>query len=708
MMARVRSSDAPPVGVEHATEIPRGARRPGQSWGQLSRAAQVYVVAVIAAGAYSIVAFLPLSFPRPFLFAFLLITSCLTSVWKVNLPIPLASGSTLSVSYAADLMTLLLLGPRAAVLVAAAGVWTQCTVKIKRPYPLYRTIFSIAAEALTMAVTGVLYGWLGGPSAPVDWSSLARPLVGTIGTYFVVNTGLIAAAIALTSQRTFVQVWFEDFLWSGASFMVAGTAGAAAAVVIARAEHWKAVLMLAPVYLTYRTYQVFVGRLEDRDRHALETRRLHEETVAALSLARQAEHALAAEKDRLAATVAELTRLEAARKQLLERERAARESAEEGNRLKDQFLATVSHELRTPLNAILGWADMLRRNKLDEPSRGRAADAIYENAKRQTRLIDELLDVAGIVSGKLRLERTVVDLEQVLRGALEVVQPAADAKGVAIASQVDAQIRTVYCDGTRLQQIAWNLLSNAVKFTQPGGEVKVRLRQAQGAAEMTVSDNGAGIPSEFLPWVFEPFRQADASHTRRHGGLGLGLSIVRHLVEAHGGSVSVWSAGEDQGATFAVRLPIVAAPQEYAPGSSHLASSEPGASLRGMSVLVVDDDYESREVVAAHLASRDAVVLTAESAAQALETLQREHVDVMLADIAMPGEDGYSLIRRIRALDASAASIPAAALTALARDEDRKQVLEAGFQLHLAKPIDGRSLIAAVASLGKWHAASEI
>jgi CheY-like chemotaxis protein len=227
---------------------------------------------------------------------------------------------------------------------------------------------------------------------------------------------------------------------------------------------------------------------------------------------------------------------------------------------------------------------------------------------------------------------------------------------------------------------------------------------------MTVSDNGAGIPSEFLPWVFEPFRQADASHTRRHGGLGLGLSIVKHLVEAHGGNVSVWSAGEGQGATFAVRLPIVAAPQEYAPGpaGSHSASSDLGTSLRGMSVLVVDDDYESREVVAAHLASRQALVLTAESAAQALETLQREHVDVLLADIAMPGEDGYSLIRRIRALDASAASIPAAALTALARDEDRKQVLDAGFQLHLAKPIDGRSLIAAVASLGKWHAASEI
>jgi signal transduction histidine kinase/CheY-like chemotaxis protein len=707
--SRVPSDDAEPAGVEPSSRKTDIDQRPTrQSLRDLSLAAQAYVLAVIAAGVYSIVAFLPLSFPRPLLFAFLLVTSCLTSIWKVNLPIPLASGSTLSVSYAADLMTLLLLGPRAAVLVAAAGVWTQCTVKIRRPYPWYRTVFSIAAEAVTMAVSGLVYSWLGGPSAPVDVSPLARPLVATIATYFVVNTGLVAAAIALTSKRTFTQVWLEDFLWSGASFMVAGTAGAVAAVVIARGEHWKAVLMIAPVYLTYRTYQVFVGRLEDRDRYALETRRLHEETVAALSLARQAENALAAEKDRLAVTVAELTRLEAARQQLLERERAARETAEEGNRLKDQFLATVSHELRTPLNAILGWADMLRRNILDESRRDRASEAIYENATRQTRLIDELLDVAGIVSGKLRLERTVVDLEQVLRGAMEVVQPAADAKGVAVAIHVEAPLSGVYGDGGRLQQIAWNLLSNAVKFTQTGGEVQVRLRRTQGAAEITVTDNGAGIPAEFLPWVFEPFRQADASHTRRYGGLGLGLSIVKHLVEAHGGSVSVSSPGEGWGATFTVRLPIraVAPDHAQAAGTAHSASKEQGASLHGLSVLVVDDDYESREVVAAHLSSRNAVVLKAESAAEALETLRRERVDVLLADIAMPGEDGYALIRRIRALDARAASIPAAALTALAREEDRQRVLDAGFQLHLAKPIDGRSLVAAVKSLGHWHAAS--
>ena len=338
-------------------------------------------------------------------------------------------------------MALLLLGPEAAMVVAVAGAWLQCTFRVKRPYPAYRTVFSMAAEAITMGATGIAYVWLGGVLAPFEFAQLARPLVATIATYFVVNTGLIAGAIASTSERSWWKVWRDDFLWSGASFMVAGTAGAAAAVVIARREHWKAALMLAPVYLTYRTYQVFVGRLEDQKRHTAETQRLHKETIEALMLARHAEHALAQEKERLASTVAELTRLEEMRKQLLQRERSARASAEEANRLKDQFLAMVSHELRTPLNAILGWADMLRSGRLETDGRERASESIYGNAKRQARLIDELLDVARIMSGKLRLERTAVDLEEVVRGAIDVVQPAADAKGVSIKIEADVGAR---------------------------------------------------------------------------------------------------------------------------------------------------------------------------------------------------------------------------------------------------------------------------
>ncbi len=417
-------------------------------------------------------------------------------------------------------------------------------------------------------------------------------------------------------------------------------------MVIARGEHWTAVLMIAPVYLTYKTYHVFIGRLEDRDRHAAEARRLHQETVSALSIARNAERELAAEKDRLAETVAELTRLEVTRQELLERERAARASAEEGNRLKDQFLATVSHELRTPLNAILGWADMLRTQKIDEPMRERANQSIYENARRQARMIDELLDVARIVSGKLRLERTAVDLEQVVRAALEMVQAAAEAKQLTIVVNADPSIDDVYGDASRLQQIVWNLLSNAVKFSEDRGRVVVRLARAQGATEITVTDDGVGIPQEFLPWVFEPFRQADASSTRLHGGLGLGLSIVKHLVEAHGGTISASSAGEGFGSTFIVRLPIRADRAIAAPPQS--AGVESAPMLDGVSVLVVDDDPGSRDVAAAHLRSRHAVVRTAESSAEAIEILRTEHVDVLLADIAMPGEDGYALIRKVR------------------------------------------------------------
>ncbi len=679
----------------------RGGGRAKTTFADLSKTAQVYVLAVIAAGIGAVIVWFPLSVANPWLFLFLLATSCLTSLWKINLPIPLASGSTLSVSYAADLMALLLLGPRPALVIALAGVWTQCTVKIKRPYPWYRTTFSIAAEALTMVATGVVYQLLGGPLMPDEFSGLARPLVGAVATYFIVNTGLIAAAIASTSNRTVWEVWLEDFSWSGASFMVAGTAGAVGAVVIARGEHWKALLMIAPVYLTYRTYQVFVGRLEDRDRHAAEARALHQETISALSLAREAEHALAGEKDRLAATVAELTRLEGIRQEMLDRERTARETAEEGNRLKDQFLATVSHELRTPLNAILGWADMLRTHRIDETMRNRASESIYENARQQARMIDELLDVARIVSGKLRLERSAVDLEQVVRAAVDVVQAAAEAKHVTIDLDMDPSIRGVYGDGSRLQQIVWNLLSNAVKFTEDGGRVAVRLLNAHSAAELIVSDDGAGIPSEFLPWVFEPFRQADASSTRRHGGLGLGLSIVKHLVEAHGGTITASSAGEGHGSTFTVRLPIRTASEHVSVVHAPLMAAAPVLSLEGVSVLVVDDDRESREVAAAHLASHQAIVWTAPSVAEAFEILQREPIDVLLSDIAMPGEDGYALIKKVRALNAGVATIPAAALTALARDEDRQRALSAGFQLHLAKPIDGQSLVAAVVGLAK-------
>jgi signal transduction histidine kinase/CheY-like chemotaxis protein len=636
----------------------------GLSWRELPRAAQLYASLVILAGAAVFLQFWPDSIPKPVLFATLLVIGCVMSTWKVTLPIELSSGSTLSVSYAADLMALLLLGPRLAMVIAVAGVIAQCTVHVKQRYPLYRTVFSAAAEALTMGATALMYETLGGSIGTVAFLDLAKPLVGAISTYFCVNTVLVAAAIGLSTHRSVWRVWRDDFLWSGASFMVAASAGACAAVVIDRGEVWLAVLMLAPVYVSYRTYQLFVGRLD-----------------------------------------------------LLERERSARASAEEANKLKDQFLAIVSHELRTPLNAVLGWADILRRGALGPERQERAFRAIYDSARRQAQLIDELLDVSRIMSGKLRLELSPeVDVQDTVAKALEIEQPAADAKRIQIVTDARGPIGTICADSCRVQQIVWNLLTNAIKFSSDGGAIRIRIRREPTTVEMSVTDGGQGITNDFLPFVFESFRQAEAATTRRQGGLGLGLSIVRHLVEAHGGSVKAESPGEGLGATFVVRLPIVAmcaTPAEAAAATLaarvELPPDGPIASLSGLSVLVVDDDRESLAIVAEYLTGQQATVLTAASAIQAFDILRRERVDVLLADIAMPEEDGYSLIRRIRAsAPGETAAIPAAALTSFARAEDRQLALEAGFHLHVAKPVDPRRLIEAIAMLGHERLASRV
>ena len=404
------------------------------------------------------------------------------------------------------------------------------------------------------------------------------------------------------------------------------------------------------------------------------------------------------------AAVTDITNRKEMEAALLERGR----DAEHANRLKDQFLAMVSHELRTPLNAVLGWADILQRGEIDHTKRGRALEAIYTNAGRQVQLIDELLDVSRIMSGKLRLERRAIDLAEVVRTALDVVQPSADRKRIDLALETDPSLRTFYADPGRLQQIVVNLLSNAIKFTPDGGAVHMRVRRADSMVEMSVTDTGQGIPRDFLPSVFEPFRQADETMTRRHGGLGLGLSIVRHLVEAHGGTVRAESAGESQGSTFIVRLPTVAVfadqkDADIATSTSELPAPQPvPGCLEAISVLVVDDDADGRELVAATLEHYGAGVLTAASAAEAFDLLQTKRVNVLLTDVAMPDEDGYSLIRRLRASQPpQRASIPAAALTSFAREEDRQQAFQAGFQLHLAKPIDSRSLVQAVVNLAQ-------
>ena len=639
-----------------------------------SLAARAYVAAVILAGAAALVLSFPTELRHPSWFAGLLLLSCVTSIWKVNLPIALVSGSTLSVSYAADLMSLLLLGTREATIIAVVGVWAQCTINVKRPYPLYRTAFSLAGEALTMMATGAVYYRLGGPLGPFDVAAMPRPIVAAIVTYFVVNTGLIAAAIGLSTGRSVLDVWRRDFLWSGGSFFVAGSAGAIGAVLIERGAVWVAVLMVAPVYLTYSTYRVFVGRLDDQRRH----------------------------RERLSAALEEMTQLEQQRNELLEREQAARTSAEDANRLKDQFLAIVSHELRTPLNAILGWSDILQRGRLDTIKRDRAVRAIYDSARRQARLIDELLDVSRIISGKLRLERTIVDWDEVVGAAVDTARPAAEAKRIELDVHIDPTAGLFFGDAERLQQVVWNLVTNAVKFTPVGGQIRIRLWRHEEEIRLSVTDTGEGIPAHFLPSMFEAFRQADGSAARRHGGLGLGLSIVKHLVEAHGGTISADSAGPGRGSTFVITLPIPQAHLTVGPEVAPIRAGvgvDGGLSLEGTRVLVVDDDDAGRDVVAAHLEARDAKVTGAASAGEALAILERERFDVLLVDIAMPGRDGYELIRAIREMSQACATIPAAALTAFARSEDRRRSLESGFQMHLTKPIDAGTLIDAVATL---------
>ncbi len=436
-------------------------------------------------------------------------------------------------------------------------------------------------------------------------------------------------------------------------------------------------------------WKIFASRLADLRRYT-ESTQLHKEAMRALTDARRAEQALGGEKERLAAALAEMTRLEEIRKHLLEREQGLRASAEEANRLKDEFLAVVSHELRTPLNAVLGWAQMLRHDNLDESKKQRALTAIFQNAARQAELIDELLDVSRITSGKLRLERGWVDWSRIVNAALDVIQPAAQAKRIAVSIEVERGVGPYFGDGARLQQIVWNLMTNGVKFTPEGGALRVAVTQSPEMVEVIVADTGPGIPREFLPSVFEPFRQADGSTTREHGGLGLGLAIVRHLVEAHGGTITAESR-EGQGATFTVRLPIRVSDGLGEP-PSELPAPKPSQSWRsmeGISVLIVDDDVASREVIAAYLSDRKATVFCASSAAEALALLRRERVDVLLADIAMPGQDGYELLRQVRALPPPHRSrIPAAALTAFARQTDRQRTAEAGFQAHLVKPID--------------------
>jgi len=402
----------------------------------------------------------------------------------------------------------------------------------------------------------------------------------------------------------------------------------------------------------------------------------------------------------------------AERELLLEQEKSARELAEAASRAKDDFLATVSHELRTPMTAIIGWASILHMHPEPE-TLAEGLDAIQRNAQVQAQLIDDILDIARITSGKLRLNMRDVELSQVIDAAIATVKSAADAKHIRLVKEYAAHGH-VWGDPDRLQQIFWNLLANAIKFTPKRGEVRITTESAASKWMVKVTDSGKGINPEFLPHIFERFRQADSSTTRRHGGLGLGLSIVRHMVELHGGTVSALSEGEDKGSTFIVELPIAAIEREGAAGlTSFMAIPKDDAAicdkLAGLRVLVLDDEPDARRVIEAVLARCGVEVTLVGSVGDAMGILMSDHaVDAVISDIAMPEEDGYAFIRRLRTAEASrrGKNVPVAALTAYTRPEDRQHALEAGFNSHIPKPVQPGELIEAVAHLARREVAA--
>ncbi|MBD1878962.1 response regulator [Coleofasciculus sp. FACHB-T130] len=403
------------------------------------------------------------------------------------------------------------------------------------------------------------------------------------------------------------------------------------------------------------------------------------------------------------------------RTRLLARAQEARTQAESANRMKDEFLATLSHELRSPLNAMLGWTSLLRTRKFDAATTARAIETIERNAKAQARLIEDLLDVSRIIRGQLRLTVRPLELIPVIESAINTVRPAADAKNIQVHLLLDTFVGSISGDPDRLQQIIWNLLTNAIKFTPEGGRVQVYLQGDRSHVEILVSDTGEGISAEFLPYVFDRFRQADNSITRSYTGLGLGLAIVRHLVELHGGTVRAESPGEGQGSTFIVKLPLLnsAGVKKRAEEAQSLCRSQSSAPnpqesprptlwespLDGLQILVVDDEADARELLKSILEQYGAEAIAAASAEEAIATIQQSKPDLLISDIGMPNEDGYSLIRRVRALEAEKGQIPSVALTAYVRADDQKAALSAGFQSHVAKPIDPTELIAVVASL---------
>jgi PAS domain S-box-containing protein len=410
---------------------------------------------------------------------------------------------------------------------------------------------------------------------------------------------------------------------------------------------------------------------------------------------------------KIARDITEQKAIEREREMLLTRERDMRAEAQKASRIKDEFLATVSHELRTPLNAILGWATLLKRRDTKHEIGLKGIDAIERNAKAQAQLIEDLLDVSRIISGRMRLDVKPVRLTPIIRAAVESVKPAADAKQISVGVTIDRAADELRADDARLQQVMWNLLSNSIKFTQRGGKVHVRTSLRDSKAEITVTDNGEGIPQDFLPFIFDRFQQADASYTRVHGGLGLGLAITRHLIEMHGGTIEAESEGQGQGSTFKIKLPIAAVMTKSSSDSDQgkrpmrdLLDAEMTSQLSGARILAIDDSADTRDLLRIVLEQYGANVKTASSAREALVVMTHWKPDVLVCDIGMPEEDGYSFIQRVRKLKPDQGSnTPAIALTGYVRVEDRMRALEAGYQMFVPKPVEATELAALIGNL---------
>ena len=496
---------------------------------------------------------------------------------------------------------------------------------------------------------------------------------------YIANTTLIAIEKASKIKESTWNTWRTYYLWTSVTYFAGASAAGIIAILIKTYGFYAVVATVPIILIICFTYQTYLKNIE-ASLEQTEAARLHVQELSKY--------------------VGELQRSEEAREQLLLRAERARADAEAANRIKDEFLATLSHELRTPLTSLLGWSSVLREAKRDEKVLNQGLEAIDRNARVQAQLIDDLLDVSRIVSGKLNLDVRPLDIASVARAAINVVRPAADAKGIALDYSAEPGLGAISADSARLHQIIWNLLSNAVKFTPHGGKIFVRVERDGSDARVTVRDTGQGIEAEFLPRVFDRFRQADSSTTRSFGGLGLGLAIVRHLVELHGGTVSAQSDGVNKGATFTTTFPLLADRTEPVAVAHSEWPAVEFRSLDGLRVLLVDDEPEARQIISTVITRTGAEVQACQSASEALAKLIEWKPDVILSDIAMPDEDGYSFIGKVRSLPhEKGGDTPAAALTAYARDVDRRQALAAGYQMHIAKPIGASQLVTMIARL---------